>query len=431
MVGEKHLERCADLKRWHHRGHRVHGDRRVFSILAMCSVVIGFAFSPAHADMASVLPIPENPAQQLRLPEGFGVSVFARLDPAGGDFFHGPRFMAFGPDGNLYLALGFGNKVVMLPDRNHDGVADGIVTVSDHLDAPQGLAFVQGALLVANQNGVVRVEQQDGKWPAASVTPLISGLPTGGHTLKTLKVGPDGFLYLNVGSSCNVCVESDPMRATILRYTIEGKPAGAMPSVGRHPTSPIWASGLRNSQGLAWHPQTGDMFATNDGADMRSDRKGRMANDDFPPEHLNRIQPGQHYGWPYCWGARFADPNFPGPDGFCDSTTPPQITFPAHATPIGISFLDKSDFPKEYRNDALVALHGSWNRELPSGYKVVRVHFEQGKPVKSSDFMTGWLSSDGAWGRPVDIAVGPDGAVYVSDDRAGMIYRITYRGSNK
>lgn len=419
-----------------HRGRSKHGESLFLPVSAFSSAVLAalFAFllaapvsSVARANMAPVLPVPADPASALKLPPGFKAGVFARLEPAAGDYFRGPRFMAFGPDGHLYLSLGFDNKVVMLPDRNGDGRADEVVTVAERLNAPQGLAWVQGKLLVANQDGVVRLEQKDGRWPAAAVTPLIGDLPAGGHTLKSLKLGPDGHLYLNVGSSCNVCVESDPLRATLLRYTIDGQPAGAVLSVGRHPTSPVWAAGLRNSQGFAWHPQTGALFATNDGADNRSDKKGLTVNDDLPPEHLNRIERGGHYGWPHCWGDRFTDPNFPGPAGFCEKTQPPALTLPAHSTPIGITFLGRAALPAEYRGDALVAMRGSWNRRDPSGYKVVRVHFKGDKPVGVSDFATGWLGEHGAWGRPVDVAVGPDGAVYVSDDRAGMIYRITYR----
>jgi glucose/arabinose dehydrogenase len=195
--------------------------------------------------------------------------------------------------------------------------------------------------------------------------------------------------------------------------------------------SAVWAAGLRNSEGFAWHPQTLAMYATNNGQDMRSDRKGGTAVDDLPPEHLNRIEPGAHYGWPHCWGEHVADPDFPAAAGFCDAARPPAITFPAHAAPLGITFLDRAGFPAEYRNDALVALHGSWNRRQPTGYKVVRVHFESGRPVAVSDFATGWLTVNGAWGRPVDVIAGPDGAIYLSDDRAGIIYRIVYQGEPK
>jgi glucose/arabinose dehydrogenase len=380
--------------------------------------------------MAPVISVPADPAAALKLPPGFKAGVFARLTPAGRHYFQGPRFMAFGPDGNLYLSFGLDNKVVMLPDANDDGRADDAVLVSDKLNAPQGLAFVDGKLLVANQDGVLRLNQKDGRWPAAGVTPIVSGLPTGGHTLKTLKLGPDGYLYLNAGSSCNVCAEQDPLRATILRYSVDGKPAGGFVTDRGMPAA-VWAAGLRNSEGFAWHPKTGAMFATNNGADMRSDKKGGAAVDDLPPEHLNRIEPGAHYGWPYCWGAHVADPNFPSAAGFCETAQPPVMIFPAHAAPLGITFLDKAAFPADYRNDALVALHGSWNRRQPSGYKVVRVHFEADRPVAVSDFATGWLAGNGAWGRPVDVVVGPDGAVYLSDDRAGIIYRIVYQGEQK
>ena len=386
--------------------------------------------SAAWADMAPVSPLPVDPAAALKLPAGFKAQVFAKVQAAGDEYFRGPRFMAFGPDGNLYLSLGLGNKVLMLPDRNRDGAVDEIVTVADKLNAPQGLAFVDGKLLVANQDGVVRLQQQGGRWPATGITPIISGLASGGHTLKTMKVGPDGFLYLNVGSSCNVCLESDSTRATILRYTIDGKPAGALTTVGRHASSPVWAWGLRNAEGMAWHPQTGAMFATNNGADMRSASKGGAVNDELPPEHLNRIEAGKHYGWPHCWGNQHTDPNFPGAAGFCATTQPPEITFKAHAAPLGMTFLNAATFPDDYKNDAIVALHGSWNRTQPSGYKLVRVKFNQDKPVEVIDFVTGWLNEsstkNGAWGRPVDVLVGPDGALYVSDDRAGLVYRITY-----
>jgi glucose/arabinose dehydrogenase len=247
--------------------------------------------------------------------------------------------------------------------------------------------------------------------------------------LKTLKQGPDGFLYLNVGSSCNVCAEPDPLRATILRYTVDGKPAGGFePGLGM--PAPVWAAGLRNSEGFAWHPQTRAMYATNNGADMRSDKKGGSPVDDLPPEHLNRIEPGAHYGWPYCWGDQHADPNFVSAEGFCAGTSAPAMMLPAHAAPLGMTFLNTAAFPTEYRDDAIIALHGSWNRTQPSGYKLVRVKFNQDKPVELIDFATGWLNDTedkkGAWGRPVDVVVGPDGVLYVSDDRAGIVYNISY-----
>ncbi len=384
------------------------------------------------ANAADVATPPAN--LPLKLPAGFAVNVFARLDGGGAEYFTGPRMMAFDKSGNLYVTTGRGNRLFMLPDANKDGISEAPVLVSDKLNAPNGLAFVGDSLLVANQDGVVKLTQKNGVWSAPQ--PFISHLPTGGHTLKTIKIGPDNFLYLNVGSSCNVCVENDPLRATMLRYTLDGKPAGHLETLGRHSPIPVWASGLRNTQGFDWQPQTGTMFATNNGADMRSDKRNGKVNDEIPPEHLNKIEPGNHYGWPYCWGdaeskTLVQDPNFVGETDFCKSAAPPAITFVSHSTPIGITFLDKSQFPAEYKEDAIVALHGSWNRQQPSGYKLVRVKFKDGEPKAVTDFATGWLNNNKAWGRPVDVAIGTDGALYVSDDRSGIIYRIAYKATLK
>ncbi len=376
----------------------------------------------------------------IKLPAGFKLSKFADSSIKQGRLLSAPRFMAFDANGNLFVTSAKGGKVLMLPDANKDGIADAVVTVAQGLNYPQGLAFVGGALLVANQDGVVRIRHEHGTWSAPE--PFISNLPTGGHRTKTIKLGPDGYLYINVGSSCNVCIETNPLRATILRYTLDGKPAGALTTLGRHQQSAVWASGLRNSQGFAWHPVTSEMYATNNGADNRSDTVGGKVNDEIPPEHLNKIEAGKHYGWPHCWGdpaskKLIEDPNFKANPGFCDTAQAPAITFTSHTTPIGITFLDKTNWPAEYRSDAIVALHGSWNREQPAGYQLVRVKFENNKPVKVEDFATGWLSQEtgGAWftrnqvsGRPVDVAVGPDGALYVSDDDADAIYRIRYQG---
>ena len=357
----------------------------------------------------------------LTLPDGFEITIFAKLDSA-------PRMMAFDKNGNLFVSSAEGNQIIMLPDANKDGLAEASVLISDKLNAPNGLAFVGDDLLVANQDSIVKLTKNNNKW---SIKPFISGLPSGGHSLKTIKVGVDNHLYFNVGSSCNVCVDDNPLRATILRYTLEGKSAGSQIqdslNTPRNTSSAIWAKGLRNSQGFAWHPKTGSMFATNNGADNRSSTKNGKVNDELPPEHFNKIDPGKHYGWPHCWGKQVVDPNFPGAIDFCKNTTPPAITFTSHSTPIGVTFLEQSHFPTEYKNDAIVALHGSWNRQQLSGYKLVRVKFNGETPVLIEDFATGWLQNNQAWGRPVDVIVGSDGALYVSDDGANVIYRISYK----
>lgn len=360
----------------------------------------------------------------LSLPQRFEIHVYAKLNVP-------PRMMAFGPNGHLYVSSAKAGQVLRLPDSNQDGVAEAAEIVAQGLNAPNGLAFDGDRLLIANQDSVVALRRQSGVW--SKPKPLITQLPTGGHSVKTIKIGPDKHLYINVGSSCNVCIEQDPTRATILRYTLTGQPAGAIPVVGRHQLPPIWAKGLRNAQGFAWHPATHAMYATNNGADMRSDKKDGAVNDELPPEHINHIQKAQHYGWPHCWGihpsgqGQYTDPNFPGAANYCQHVKAPGITLTSHSTPIGITFLDKSHFPKEFQQDAVVALHGSWNREQLSGYKLMRIKFTDGKPTQAVDFVTGWLANNRAWGRPVDVVVGPDGALYVSDDRTAYIYKIQYQ----
>ena len=384
-------------------------------------VCLSLLSQSACTNEAQTLPPPAN--LNLNLPNGFKANIFSQLGNIGT-----PRMMAIAPNGMLTVALVNG-KIVQLPDADQNGVAEAPIVIAENLNSPNAVAFADNFMFISNQDGIVKSQLKDGVWTKSS--PLISNLPDGGHTLKTVKIGPDNHLYLNVGSSCNVCTETDPMRATILRFEQNGKPAGALETLGRHAPNPTWARGLRNSQSFAWHPKTGAMFATNNGADMRSDTKGGKVNDDIPPEHFNQIVAGQHYGWPHCWGKKIVDPNFAGSDGFCATSTPPAITFDSHSTPIGVTFLDKANFSADYKNDAIVALHGSWNRKNPSGYKLVRVKFEGDKPVKVEDFVTGWLTNKGAWGRPVDVIVGHDGALYVSDDRSGYIVRITYTEAKK
>jgi len=396
----------------------------IYLSIALCQLS-----TDACAYGATKVEAPDN--LNIKLPAGFSISIYANTKPYGQ-----PRMMRFDAQGNLYIALADTSKVLALNDTNQDGQANQTRIIATNLNHPNSLELVDDGMLVSNQDGVVKLTKKNNRWSPPK--PFITNLPTGGHTLKTIRQGPDGYLYLNVGSSCNVCVESNPFRATILRYTALGQPAGHLVTVGRHKPTPVWARGLRNSQAFAWHPATKKMFATNEGADNRSETKNGKVNDALPPEHFNIIEPGEHYGWPYCWhnpnkpGTLFQDPNFLGPDHICETAKSPAITFTSHSTPMGIAFLNKSNFPSNYQSDAIVALHGSWNRKDPSGYKLVRVHFENNMPVRVTDFATGWLNNQQAWGRPVDVAVNPvDGAIFVTDDRSGYVYRITYGSSQK
>jgi len=267
----------------------------------------------------------------LEAPAGLKIERFSDVSTLGA-----PRMLALDTQGRLLVSLSDTGRIVRL---NAQGEAE---VIAQGLNAPHGITLLGEDLLVAEQTGVVKLSKQGDGWGAPQ--PFIRNLPSGGHSLKTLKISPDGYLFINVGSSCNVCVEDNPMRATILRYTADGRPAGALLTVGRHAQSAIWARGLRNSQGFAWQPQSGEMFATNNGADNRSGQKNGHVDDDLPPEHLNKIEAGQHYGWPYCWsnpaqpGQLMQDPNFVGETGACQQAQAPVLTLPAHSTPIGITF---------------------------------------------------------------------------------------------
>jgi glucose/arabinose dehydrogenase len=239
---------------------------------------------------------------------------------------------------------------------------------------------------------------------------IVADLPgTGNHWTKTVRFGPDGWMYLSIGSSCNVCIEEDPLRATIVRYRPDGS------------EMQIHATGLRNSVGFDWRPGTGDLFATDNGRDL--------LGDDFPPCELNEIVAGGFYGWPFANGARQIDPDLgAGHEAEVERSVAPAHAFVAHTAPLGITFYRGTAFPEHYRGAAFVAQHGSWNRTTKSGYRVVALHWDADDNIGESDFVLGWEVDEQVIGRPVDVAEGPDGALYVSDDYAGAVYRVSYRG---
>ncbi|MDB4883046.1 MAG: hypothetical protein JWL95_1812 [Gemmatimonadetes bacterium] len=338
---------------------------------------------------------------RLSVPTGLAVAYFARdLD--------GVRFMAVSPDGVVYASQPGRGRVVRLPDGNRDGVADSTVVVVTGLNQPHGLAFHKGALYVAATDGVVRVALgADGK---SSAPPLYVNRYSGGggHWTRTIVFGADSAMYVAVGSTCNLCVESSSDRAAVLRFNEDGS--------GKR----VFASGLRNAVGLAVEPSTGALWASQN---ERDDLKPN--HEDLPPEEINILTDGADYGWPYCYGDRVPNPEY-GDAARCAATTPPAAKLQAHSAPLGMSFLSRATLlPAEYRGDLLVAYHGSWNRDTPTGAKVVRVRVSGGKPVAVEDFVTGWQSASGSrWGRPVDVVVAADGSVLISDDASGAIYRL-------
>lgn len=343
---------------------------------------------------------------KLSVPDGFTVRYFARN-------VSGVRFMALGPGGVVYATQPGAGRVIRLPDANHDGVADSVEVVVTGLRQPHGLAFHKGALWVANTDGVVRV--------SLGANGLASGAPVyvnhyeagGGHWSRTVIFGHDSAMYVSVGSTCNICIEQSTDRAAVLRFNEDGS--------GKR----VYASGLRNAVGLAVNPRTGAIWASqNERDDLRPE------HENLPPEEINILTDGGDYGWPYCYGDRVPNPEY-NDAARCAHTIPPALGMQAHSAPLGITFLDRaSKLPADYRGDALVAFHGSWNRSVPTGAKVVRIHVRNDKPVSVEDFITGWQPANGSrWGRPVDVLVASDGSVLVSDDAGGAIYRVTGPGA--
>src|SRR6059058_1660422 len=332
----------------------------------------------------------------LYVPHGFTVNLFA-------EGLSGVRYLALGPGGAVYASLPGGGQIVRLVDANGDGVADAPAqTVLGGLDAPFGIAFRHDTMYFAEQTAVKRLD------PGAT-TPitLVSSLPSGGHGTRTIMTGPDDRMYVAVGSSCNVCVElaGDSMRAAVTRFNLDG-------SGGR-----IFARGLRNSVGIAFHPTTGELWASNNDRDD--------LGDDVPPEHLNILKDGRWYGWPLCYLPARANPEYPGAD--CSGVEPPALTVQAHSAPLGLAFYAGAMFPADYQGDAFMTYHGSWNRSVPTGAKVVRIRVQSGRPTAALDFVTGWQLADGSrWGRPVGLVVAADGSLLIADDTGDRIWRVSY-----
>lgn len=340
---------------------------------------------------------PFKTERTLMAPPGFRVSVFA----AG---LKGPRFMAFDKNGVLFVSLTQEGRIVALPGTEGNGEFVREAVFASGLDRPHGLIFRDDGLVVAETGRLILLSDSRGGLEADTKKVITDDMPMGGgHFTRTVVEGPDGAMYVSAGSSCNVCVEKDGRRAAVLRF-----------SGGR---AAVFAKGLRNSVGLAFHPATKELWGVDNGRDL--------LGDDIPPDELNRIVGGGDYGWPYCYGKKIADPEF-GSKERCEGTVPSSVDIQAHSAPLGIAFGYGLKFPEAYRDALYAAYHGSWNRTVPTGYKLVAIPFKDGSPSGGPvDIITGWLKDGVAWGRPVDPVVGKDGALYLSDDYAGAIYRIT------
>jgi glucose/arabinose dehydrogenase len=356
------------------------------------------------------LQVTEGRAKELlKLPKDFGVSVFA-------DELINPRWLAVGEDGTVYASRRSVGDIVMLQDKNGDGKADSTRTVASR-PGMHGMTIHEGkAYLVTVRDVYVADIQPGGTF--GNLHRIITDLPDAGqHANRTIAVGPDEKLYISVGAACNACDESNDENATIMQASLDGR------------TRKIFASGLRNTIGFAWHPTTGALYGFDHGIDW--------LGDDEQVEELNLIQEGKQYGWPYIYGQGKFNLQDKPPEGITlaqwrDMSEPPVLGYTAHSAPMQMVFYSGQQFPREYQGDGFVAMRGSWNRRPPSGYEVVRVRFRDAKPSRIEPFLTGFLQKDGQGygflGRPVGLAVTKDGALLIGDDSNGVIYRITYDG---
>jgi glucose/arabinose dehydrogenase len=335
--------------------------------------------------------------QMLRVPPGYAVSVVA----AG---LGGPRFMAFDDAGNLLVGAADDGVVYHVPFA--DGQLGEPEVLIQGLQQPASVTLFtadDGQYLYVGETTQVSRFRYDPTGPVGGQEVVIPDLPTGGHRTRTVAFSPDGMLYLAVGSSCNICLEQEPIRATVSRANPDGSDLQ------------IIATGLRNPVGLAFQPGTDLLWATVNERDNQGN--------EIPPDLVTIVEEGANYGWPSCLPPD-GTPQEPGAD--CSNVTPPTVGIQAHSAPLGLAFLDGEGIPSDLDGDLIVVQHGSWNREPPAAPKLLLIDFEDGVPVAARDFATGWQDASGErWGRPAGVVVAPDGSLIVSDDENGLLYRFS------
>ncbi len=339
---------------------------------------------------------------RIKLPAGFQIQLYAQNVP-------NARSMVLGAKGTLFVGNRSGDKVFALVDANRDNKIEQQYTIATGLNMPNGVAFRDGALYVAEVNKVWRYDNIEANLKAPPRPLLVSDKFPGDawHGWKYIAFGPDGKLYVPVGAPCNVCERDDWRYSSILRMNPDGSGLETV------------AKGVRNTVGFAWHPQTKELWFTDNGRDM--------LGDNLPPDELNRVSAtGQHFGFPYFHNGTIRDPQF-GKGKNADDYVKPARGLTPHGAALGMKFYTGGMFPSAYRGQVFIAEHGSWNRSVPIGYRVMLARLEGNTVTSYEVFAEGWLQGGSAWGRPVDVLVMPDGALLVSDDGADCIYRIVYR----
>lgn len=344
------------------------------------------------------------PLDKIKMPEGFKIEIYAKdVDNA--------RSLCRGEDGTIFVGNRQGDKVFALRDEDGDQVAEKKYIIAEGLNMPNGVAFRKGSLYVAEVNRILRFDNIEEKL-ASPPKPVVvyDQFPTDKwHGWKFIAFGPDDKLYVPVGAPCNVCEREEDIFATITRMNPDGS------------NFEIFAEGIRNSVGFAWHPDTKELWFTNNGRDM--------LGDDIPNDELNHAaKAGMHFGFPYIHQGDLPDPEF-GKNKKVEDYTPPTQKLGPHVAALGMRFYTGDMFPKIYQKQIFIAKHGSWNRSKKSGYNISWVKLNGAKAEEHQVFAEGWLDEESqeVWGRPVDVLVMPDGAMLVSDDLANMVYRISYQ----
>jgi glucose/arabinose dehydrogenase len=340
------------------------------------------------------------PLDKIKLPPGFKISLYADSVP-------GARSMALSPGGTLFVGTR-DSKVYALPNRRQNKRADEVIILADGLNTPNGVAFRDGALYVAEINRILRFDNIESRLHLPPDPVVVNDrFPADRHHgWKFIRFGPDGLLYVPVGAPCNICEPDAERYAAIFRM----KPDGSVLEQ--------YARGVRNTVGFDWDPDTNELWFTDNGRDW-------MGNN-APPDELNHApRPGMHFGYPYCHGLAISDGDFGGKRR-CEEFTPAARELGPHVASLGMRFYTGKMFPESYRKQIFIAEHGSWNRIPPIGYRIMLVRLSGGQALSYEVFAEGWLGGLAAWGRPVDVQEMPDGALLVSDDKAGVIYRIAY-----